>query len=65
MQNKKTSKKCAMLTDTPEKDNLLQLQTKPIFEKTIKAKSSFALHFLSPTLTIILMRSGWYNAMVT
>ena len=38
---------------------------KPIFEKMQKQKSSFALHFLSPNITIVLMRIGWYNAMVT
>ena len=52
-----------MLIDTPEKDNLLQLQTKKnqFLKKHQKQKSGFALHFLSPILTVVLMRSGWYN----
>ena len=39
-----------MLTDTSEKDNLLQLQTKKktIFEKTLKAKDKFCITFLEP-----------------
>ena len=67
VQNKKRSKKCAMLTDTPEKENLLQLQTKKkqFLKKHYKQKCSFALHFLSPILTVVLMKTGWYNAMVT
>ena len=53
VQNKKRSKKCAMLTDTPENDNLLQLQTKKKqFLKNIKSKRKiFVLQFLSPILT--------------
>ena len=53
-----------MLTDTSKKNNLLQLQTKKnqFLKKHWKQKSSFTLHFLSPILTVVLMKSGWYNA---